>query len=45
MSEIRTLPVGSAAPDFELPTVDGESISLSKFKGRKNVVIEIAHYR
>jgi len=28
-----------------LPTVDGGTVSLSKYRGSKNVIIEIAHYR
>jgi len=31
--------VGEPAPDFTLPSVSGEKISLSRFKGKKNVVI------
>lgn len=31
--------VGSKAPDFTLPSVSGEQVSLSGFKGNKNVVI------
>jgi len=31
--------VGSKAPDFTLPSVSGEQVSLSRFKGNKNVVI------
>ena len=31
--------VGSKAPDFTLPSVSGEQVSLSRFKGSKNVVI------
>jgi cytochrome c biogenesis protein CcmG/thiol:disulfide interchange protein DsbE len=30
--------VGDAAPDFTLPTLDGETISLSEFRGRPTVV-------
>lgn len=33
------LEVGQVAPDFELPDADMESISLSDFKGKKNVVL------
>lgn len=28
------------APDFELPTLDGERVRLSQFKGAKYVVLE-----
>ncbi|MFH2219946.1 MAG: peroxiredoxin [Pseudomonadota bacterium] len=31
--------VGDKAPDFTLPSVSGEKVSLSQFKGKKNVVI------
>ena len=31
--------VGESAPDFTLPSVAGENISLSQFRGQKNVVI------
>ena len=31
--------VGDPAPDFTLPSVAGEKITLSRFKGEKNVVI------
>ena len=33
------LAIGSAAPDFELVNQYGEKISLSSFKGKKNVVV------
>ena len=31
--------VGSVAPDFALETKDGGSVTLSQFRGRKNVVL------
>lgn len=31
--------VGEKAPDFTLPSISGEKISLNQFKGKKNVVI------
>lgn len=31
--------VGQRAPDFELPSLSGEKIRLSQFRGKKNVVI------
>ena len=37
-SELK-VSVGEPAPDFTLPSVSGEKISLSQFRGKKNVVI------
>ncbi|MDH5596843.1 MAG: peroxiredoxin, partial [Candidatus Peregrinibacteria bacterium] len=34
-----TLKIGDTAPDFTLPTLNGESISLSDFKGKQNVIL------
>ena len=34
-----TLKVGSRAPDFTLPSIAGEKVSLSQFAGKKNVVL------
>lgn len=34
-----TLSIGSSAPDFELSDQHGEKVSLSSFKGKKNVVV------
>jgi cytochrome oxidase Cu insertion factor (SCO1/SenC/PrrC family) len=34
------LEVGDKAPDFELPSTTGEKISLSQFKGKKNVLLQ-----
>ena len=31
--------IGDAAPDFTLPSVTGEKITLSQYKGKKNVMI------
>ncbi|MCE5262151.1 MAG: peroxiredoxin [Deltaproteobacteria bacterium] len=36
---VATLKVGDAAPDFTLPAVEGGNISLSQYRGKKNVVI------
>ena len=33
------LAIGSVAPDFELLNQHGEKISLSSYKGKKNVVV------
>ncbi len=32
--------VGDKAPDFTLKSTNGEKISLSQFKGKKNVLLE-----
>jgi peroxiredoxin Q/BCP len=34
------LEVGDKAPDFTLPSTTGETISLSRFRGRKYVLLE-----
>jgi peroxiredoxin Q/BCP len=34
------LEVGDKAPDFELPSTTGETISLSQFKGKKHVLLQ-----
>ncbi|QDU78620.1 Putative peroxiredoxin [Polystyrenella longa] len=33
------MPLGQAAPDFSLPNVDGNTVSLSDFKGKKGLVV------
>jgi peroxiredoxin Q/BCP len=33
------LAVGSRAPDFRLPTTDGQTITLSQLAGRKHVIL------
>ncbi len=35
----RALEVGDKAPDFTLPSTTGEKISLSKFRGKKHVLL------
>lgn len=37
-SELK-VKVGAPAPDFSLPTISGERISLAQFRGKKNVVL------
>jgi peroxiredoxin len=34
------LHAGDEAPDFELPSLDGERVRLSQFRGQKHVVLE-----
>ena len=34
-----TLSIGHAAPDFTIPNQHGEAVSLSSFKGSKNVLL------
>ena len=34
------LRAGEEAPDFSLPTLDGETVRLSGFKGSKHVLLE-----
>jgi Peroxiredoxin len=36
---VLTLKVGDSAPDFTLPAVEGGKITLSQYRGKKNVVI------
>lgn len=33
------VPVGSEAPDFTLPSVTGEAVRLSDYRGQKHVVL------
>src|SRR5215470_10821860 len=35
----RSLPIGSIAPDFELPDLSGASRSLAQFRGRRVLLI------
>lgn len=37
--EIMPLKIGDKAPDFTLPATTGEKISLSDYRGKKNVVL------
>lgn len=34
------LRAGDSAPDFELPTLDGQRVRLSQFLGEKHVILE-----
>ena len=38
-TEIGRVAVGTAAPDFTLPQFGGENVTLSQFRGSKNVVL------
>jgi len=38
-SPSTTLKVGDMAPDFTLPATDGKKVTLSEFRGKKNVVL------
>jgi peroxiredoxin Q/BCP len=35
----RFVPLGAEAPDFSLPAVSGDQISLSDYRGEKHVVL------
>ncbi len=39
IDSVLKVSVGQPAPDFTLPSLSGKKISLSRFKGKKNVVI------
>ena len=39
IDSVPKLKVGDKAPDFTLPAVGGEKVSLSQYRGKKNVVI------
>jgi len=39
IDSVLKVKVGQAAPDFTLPSVSGEKISLSQYRGKKNVVL------
>lgn len=38
-TDLERVKVGDTAPDFTLENMDGRAISLSDFRGRKNVVL------
>ena len=38
-TDINRVKVGQSAPDFTLEDVDGKNISLSDYRGKKNVVL------
>lgn len=37
-------PIGAAAPDFRLLSVDERWVSLSDFRGKKHIVLEFGSY-
>ena len=39
IDSILNVKVGDPAPDFTLPSISGQPVTLSQFRGRKNVVI------
>ena len=39
VDSVLKVKVGTRAPDFTLPAVSGEKVSLSQFRGKKNVVL------
>lgn len=39
VDSVLKVKTGDMAPDFSLPTIDGKKISLSQFRGKKNVVL------
>lgn len=41
--DLDRVKVGDAAPDFTLETMDGTRISLSDFRGKKNVLLVFYH--
>jgi cytochrome oxidase Cu insertion factor (SCO1/SenC/PrrC family) len=38
-TDLERVKVGDAAPDFTLENMDGSRISLSDFRGKKNVIL------
>lgn len=41
LSDFKTsLRAGDDAPDFTLPTLDGQRVTLSQFRGHKHVLLE-----
>jgi peroxiredoxin (alkyl hydroperoxide reductase subunit C) len=39
VDSVLKVKVGDPAPDFSLPTIDGGTVSLAQFRGKKNVVL------
>ncbi len=40
-----TVPVGAAAPDFELAAINGQPVKLSSFRGRPVVLVFLRGFR
>jgi hypothetical protein len=40
-TDLERVAVGTMAPDFSLPSLTGDTLSLSSFRGDKNVVLVI----
>jgi len=38
-TDLERLKVGDTAPDFTLENLDGNGITLSEFRGKKNVIL------
>jgi len=38
-ADLARVKVGQSAPDFRLENIDGQRISLSEFRGKKNVLL------
>jgi cytochrome oxidase Cu insertion factor (SCO1/SenC/PrrC family) len=38
--DAMALELGKAAPDFSLPDMDGKTVSLKQFRGKKMVLVE-----
>jgi cytochrome oxidase Cu insertion factor (SCO1/SenC/PrrC family) len=38
-TDLDRIKVGQPAPDFTLPDINGKQVSLSDFRGKKNVVL------
>jgi peroxiredoxin len=41
IDSVLKVKVGQPAPDFTLPSISGEKVSLSQFRGKKNVVLSL----
>lgn len=39
LDSVLKVKVGDPAPDFSLPTIDGRTVTLAEFRGKKNIVL------